>query len=329
MDHHHLPKRSASHGTLRSSYAYHGRPNNASSPLRLLHKPLRSVNENSALLPSPGALESMLKTTTETGDIGIFSIRPLASPQRKGAFINISQNQPRPRRSVDEVYGHYHRNRFPGNRDTTSEILSMYTSDSQKSLAGNLSPISTDDFALRSLSMTTCGSRHLPHQNSTTTLQSQASGSSLLQRPRSPFPYPTRLKRPGVRPASPALTDAGRVDYSRMVEIDRISLVRCLLSLHPLLANGTLTLVRSGPFTERTSPSTHLDQEDLLLLASGWISMTPITIHMAMGHPRFVNLHGIHHLFAVSLQHLLLLEMLLSVVGLTAHLQEHQVLLQL
>ncbi|KAK1981443.1 hypothetical protein LZ30DRAFT_83437 [Colletotrichum cereale] len=53
-------------------------------------------------------------------------------------------------------------------------------------------------------------------------MQSQLS-SGILQRPRSPFPYPTRLKRPGVRPSSPALTENGLVDYSRMVEIDRIS----------------------------------------------------------------------------------------------------------
>ncbi|RYP76916.1 hypothetical protein DL771_001469 [Monosporascus sp. 5C6A] len=163
MDHHRLPRRSASHGTLRDSYAYHGRPGTGPSPVRPFRKPLRSVNENSVLLPSPGALESMLKTTTETGDIGIFSIKPVTSPT------------------------------------------------------------STEDFGLRPFSITTCGSRYVSRYGSTATLQSQASGGH-LQRPRSPFPYPTRLKRPGMRPASPALTETGHVDYSRMVEIDRISL---------------------------------------------------------------------------------------------------------
>ena len=229
MEHYRPPKRSVSHGTLRGSYAYHGRPSPSSSHhVRPLHKPLRSVNENSSLLPSPGALESMLKTTTETGDIGIFSIKPITSPQRRGTFSDMGQSlrpQPRPRRSVDELYGHYHRSRHPGNRDTTSELLTMYTSDSQRSIGSSFSPASTEEPGFRSSSMTTYGSRCLPHHGSTTTLQSQGSGSSQLQRPRSPFPYPTRLKRPGVRPVSPALTDAGVVDYSRMVEIDRISLV--------------------------------------------------------------------------------------------------------
>lgn len=47
----------------------------------------------------------------------------------------------------------------------------------------------------------------------------------LIQRPRSPFAYPARLKRPGFRPSSPALTDDGSVDYSRRAEIDRLSMV--------------------------------------------------------------------------------------------------------
>lgn len=227
MEQHRFPKRSTSHGTLRGGYGYHGRPSprpSSSHPVRPFHKPLRSVNENSSLLPSPGALESMLKTTTETGDIGIFSIKPITTPRRRGTFSDMGQSlqpQPRPRRSVDELYGHYHRN-----RDTTSELLSMYTCDSQRSFRSDLSPASTEEPGLRSVSMTTYGSRGPPRHGSITTLQSQGSGSSQLQRPRSPFPYPTRLKRPGVRPVSPALTDTGLVDYSRMVEIDRISLVR-------------------------------------------------------------------------------------------------------
>ncbi|KAI1639480.1 hypothetical protein F4809DRAFT_638510 [Biscogniauxia mediterranea] len=223
MEPHRVPKRSASHGTLRGSYSSHGRLGPGPSPMRPLHKPLRSVNENSVLLPSPGALESMLKTTTETGDIGIFSIKPVPlSPQRRDAFSDLGQLHPSPRRSVDDLSRRGIARRPPCNRDTTSEIVSMYGTESQKSGTSTLSPASTEYLGPRSYSMTTCGSRHLSHHKSTATLQSQGSGSH-LQRPRSPFPYPTRLKRPGVRPSSPALTENGRVDYSRMVEIDRTS----------------------------------------------------------------------------------------------------------
>ncbi|KAI1394144.1 uncharacterized protein F4822DRAFT_38491 [Hypoxylon trugodes] len=220
MEQHRLPRHSSSHGTLHSSYS-HGRVAHGPSPIRPLHKPLRSVNENSVLLPSPGALESMLKTTTETGDIGIFSIRPVPpSPQRRDTLSDIGQQHCSPRPSIEELR-HRNNGKYSSScRDTASEIISMYGSESHKSTTSTLTPASSEDVGLRSYSMTTCGSRHLSHHRSTTTLQSQASGGP-LQRPRSPFPYPTRLKRPGVRPASPALTEGGRVDYSRMVEIDR------------------------------------------------------------------------------------------------------------
>lgn len=227
MEQHRFPRRSASHGTLRSGYSSHGGPAPGHPPFRPLHKPLRSVNENSVLLHSPGALESMLKTTTETGDIGIFTIRPVPpSPLiPRDTRSEIGQLYPRPRRSIDNMHRQNHAMRLPSHRDTTSEVFSVYGTDSLKSGTSNLSPNSTEDTGQRSYSMTTCGSRHLSHHRSTNTLQSQASGGSHLQRPRSPFPYPTRLKRPGVRPASPAVTENGQIDYSRMVEIDRISYV--------------------------------------------------------------------------------------------------------
>ncbi|KAK7987684.1 hypothetical protein PG989_007999 [Apiospora arundinis] len=216
-----LPRRAASHGTLRSSYANHARP---------LHKPLRSVNENSALLPSPGALESMLKTTTETGDIGIFTIKPIrtssnitpSSAQHDTQGSSTQYRMP-VRRSTDDFRRQDDRRRLPSYRDTTSEILSMYGSTSQGSSANSVFSHSIDDLSQRSYSMTTVGSRHLSHNKSSNTLQNHFSGGT-LQRPRSPFPYPTRLKRPGARPSSPAVTESGLVDYSRMVEIDRISL---------------------------------------------------------------------------------------------------------
>ncbi|KAI0890407.1 uncharacterized protein GGS22DRAFT_183752 [Annulohypoxylon maeteangense] len=222
MDPYRLPRHSSSHGTLRSSYSQ-GRPPHGPPPGRPLHKPLRSVNENSVLLPSPGALESMLKTTTETGDIGIFSIKPVPpSPKRRDTLSELSQQRLSPRPSIEELHRRNNGKHLPSYRDTTSEIISMYGSESHKSATSTLTPTSSEEIGLRSYSMTTCGSRHLSHHRSTTTLQSQASGGP-LQRPRSPFPYPTRLKRPGVRPASPALTENGRIDYSRMVEIDRSS----------------------------------------------------------------------------------------------------------
>lgn len=202
----------------------------------------------------------MLRTTTETGDIGLFSIRPVRSistlnipgpptPSRHGQtksastprltaplrartpLSNIVPTRPSTSDSFDTHSSlRDDRRCLPSYRDTASEIISMYASDSQRSTHSPFSPNYHDD--QRSFSMTSCSSRALPNKSSTGTMQSQASGPA-LQRPRSPFPYPTRLKRPGVRPSSPAVTESGAVDYSRMVEIDRVSQVcylPCLLS---------------------------------------------------------------------------------------------------
>lgn len=234
MDAARLRQRSASHSSLRSQYRYQTRMINYTNPRPSAQRyPLRSVNENVALLRSPGPLESMLKTTTETGDIGIFSIRPnsssasFARPTRSKSHPR-EANLPLPLRSLGYGENYYchpdDHKRLRSYHDTTSEIISLYGSESQQTLLSSVSPTSLEDDP-RSYSMTTtASSKRIPSQKSTGTLQSQSSGSG-FQRPRSPFPYPTRLKRPGVRPASPALRENGDIDYSRMVELDRFSQV--------------------------------------------------------------------------------------------------------
>ncbi|RGP61958.1 hypothetical protein FSPOR_9628 [Fusarium sporotrichioides] len=166
--------------------------------------PFQSLNETSILLRPPGPLESMLKTTTETGDLGIYSIN-LPSlgtrhyPPHSRASHKDKRRQSRSRRNGFK-YGATSDDRklLPSYRDPTSEILSLY--------GGSQTPYSS--------------SRRVPSYKSSGTFSSQRSNSG-LQCPRSPFPYPAHLKRPGVRPSSPAATDDGLVDYRRMVEIDR------------------------------------------------------------------------------------------------------------
>ncbi|KAK3394725.1 hypothetical protein B0H63DRAFT_56048 [Podospora didyma] len=227
MEQLHTARRSASHGALNRSYAADHYHCPRVPPSHAFSRPLRSVTENASILPSPGPLESMLKTTTETGDIGLFSIKPTRSTATFHGSLRRRRMYSAPRpvgiSSSDVVETSSlrdDRRHLPSYRDTASEIISMYASDSQRSVSSSLSP-RFDVLGQRSYSMTTCSSRQLPNQKSNGTLQSQPSGS--LQRPRSPFPYPTRLKRPGVRPSSPALTENGAVDYRRMVEIDRVS----------------------------------------------------------------------------------------------------------
>ncbi|KFA78372.1 hypothetical protein S40288_04947 [Stachybotrys chartarum IBT 40288] len=264
MDQAHHRQRSTSYGSLQG--AYRVQSDSGYAPIRPSgqRRPLRSVDENSAFLRSPGPLESMLKTTTETGDIGIFSISPSSLPATTYRPPSHSRNYPSETRSLprsrtgtyDDGYCQDDRRWLPSYRDTTSEIISLYTSDTQPSHSRSFSPTLED--SRRSYSLTTCSSRHMPSHKSCATIQSQCSASG-MQRPRSPFPYPTRLKRPGVRPSSPALTESGIVDYSRMVELDRVSHRTIHGSYRPTYNHPVRrplpASLRSGPHSTVSLPS--------------------------------------------------------------------------
>ncbi|KHN96426.1 uncharacterized protein MAM_05715 [Metarhizium album ARSEF 1941] len=225
--------KTASNGSLHSTYTSYGShfpPSTGVPRGQFPHRrrALRNASHNSILPPSPGPLTSMLKTTTETGDISIFSIQPPVTPaayhQYPRARPDILDGAPpakyTPKKGENFYYADDHRH-FRSYRDTASEIISLYGYDSQPFYMTPGSPM-FDDISHRSYSITTNSSRQLPSQKSSGTLQSQSSRSG-LQRPRSPFPYPTRLKRPGVRPASPAVAENGCIDYNRMIELDRVS----------------------------------------------------------------------------------------------------------
>ncbi|RDA92629.1 hypothetical protein CP533_1442 [Ophiocordyceps camponoti-saundersi (nom. inval.)] len=230
----HTRQRSASHGSLNSAYKdscrAHGRlaagtPSNVKPSSS--RRPLRSVNENAALLRSPGPLESMLKKTTETGDIGVFTIRAsILPPARQRSRSHVADAGPFPGppvRMPDDGRGQDEQRCFRSYRDTTSEIISLYGSDNNNQYwLSSTSP--TADDGHRSYSLTTCSSHRIPSQKSSGTLQSQSSGGyGSLGRSRSPFPYPTRLKRPGIRTPSQALADNGSIDYGRTGELNRVS----------------------------------------------------------------------------------------------------------
>ncbi|CZR50606.1 uncharacterized protein PAC_00480 [Phialocephala subalpina] len=177
----------------------------------------------------PKGLESMLKTTTETGDIGMFSIKPSRVPQspntprRMGNGFN-ELRMPKTRQPF-QPYGVPmvdDRRRLPSYaRDNSSDVHSMYETSSQKSARSASRAFDDPDYRSYSMTQTSYTSYTLSNHRSYASLRSQPDGNGIVQRPRSPFAYPTRLKRPGFRPSSPALTDGGAVDYSRRVEIDR------------------------------------------------------------------------------------------------------------
>ena len=205
--------------------------------------PLRAVDDNAILLKSPGPLESMLKTTTETGDIGLFTIgsRPWPAtyhqpPHRRPILPEMPvASSGHSRHFQDRHCFQDDRLGLPSSyRDTTSEILSLYDSEAQFSRI--ITPSNEDE--QRTYSLGPCTSRQLPSQRSTATLQ-DVSSTGAPECPRSPFPYPTRLKRPGMRPASPAVTNSGTAFCVRRPEVDRSCQV-CSVGIFGKLSDNLL-----------------------------------------------------------------------------------------
>ncbi|QBZ63792.1 hypothetical protein PoMZ_05482 [Pyricularia oryzae] len=195
-------RRAASHGALNVAYNSQARPTPRSLLRQGSQAHLADANEYPALLPLPGPLESMLKTTTETGDIGTFSIRPSATfhqlPRQHAAFWDDgSRSTPqRQTESVERSGGRVRREddrrRLPSYRDpSTPDIISM-------------------------------------------------------------------LKRPGVRPSSPALTENGNVDYTRMIGIDHVSYTAADISSKQSSETTAVPQVRFQPPHALTSQPTLL-----------------------------------------------------------------------
>ncbi|KFY08013.1 hypothetical protein V492_06608 [Pseudogymnoascus sp. VKM F-4246] len=231
-------------------------------------RPFNPTMENNSPLLLPSGLNSMLKNTTETGDIGIFSIKPSRLPRHPAITRTAGRarsNAGNYRRAESQLP--YHgprvfslpstiddRTRLPSySRDATSDVASLYENSSQKS---SESSKILEDQDRRSYSMTLSSfpGYRLPNPHSSTSLSSQIDQSD-AQRPRSSFQYPARLKRPGFRPSSPALTDGGAVDYSRRVEIQReTSSPNCQnVSLRPLSLRSDVN--RSTPTGSGKVPS--------------------------------------------------------------------------
>ncbi|KAG6110813.1 hypothetical protein E4U14_002705 [Claviceps sp. LM454 group G7] len=229
------PSNGSLHGTF-TTYGSH-LPSASTGPRSQVptqRRPLRSISQNSSLSPSPGLLVSMLKTTTEMGDVRTF---PMQSQQQQHhpvtptAYHQLHRSRPDlvaatpskyiPNKRAENYYCAEDGRPFRSYRDTTSEIISLYAYDSQPPYFDSGSPM-LDDASHRSYSITTNSSRCLPSHKGSAIIQSHSSGGE-LQRPRSPFPYPARLKRPGIRSASPAVANNGCIEYSRMIELDRVS----------------------------------------------------------------------------------------------------------
>ncbi|KAK4960407.1 hypothetical protein LTR10_003302 [Elasticomyces elasticus] len=212
----------------------------ASHSVRSGHPPVPKAND---MFANAGVL-SMLKTSTDTGDIGALSFNhgrlpavPRASHQRRGHTARPSvSDMPRPGGSSHHYptgqNSHHHYAPSQNSRLSDSTFARRGSLTSMQSMPpalptvghGNHSlqmPTPTFDRARdsRSYSMTSApAAGQLPRHRSATSLKSAGHeprhGSRLhptdvppMPENRQPYVYPTRLKRPGYRSPSPALSE--------------------------------------------------------------------------------------------------------------------------
>ena len=168
-------------------------------------------------LETPSSIQSMLKNTTETGDVGQFWIKPAQVPSmvhRMPKPPNAATPVHAKKRQVGEHYypqkDNFQRLMYPGNADP-SMVTTSYHTRNQRSYRGRIASAGGEE-GERSYSMTQSSStsQSFSHRPSPTDFHLHDQENLRGSRPRSPFAYPTRLKRPGYRPSSPALSDYNR-----------------------------------------------------------------------------------------------------------------------
>ncbi|KAF2704188.1 hypothetical protein K504DRAFT_450934 [Pleomassaria siparia CBS 279.74] len=178
-------------------------------------------NASDLLSNAPGIM-SMLRTSTELGDMGSFAFdssytsnMPRGPGRRGGASSRLSTCSSQSNTSRRASSTHHQQwpstSSGPSRSTTRDHNMPLYMPDTLSPTTMNIQgssplfPRSRSRDEHRSLSMTNTS-------QPTFRLSSNRSLASLrphehAQRPRSPYHYPTRLRRPGYRPSSPALSD--------------------------------------------------------------------------------------------------------------------------
>ena len=160
---------------------------------------------------SLASIHGMLKNTTETGDIGQFSIKSAPTPHpvslvpaESPTYLHHHLNLPKHQVHQLEEYT-YHGQRRADNWPRTSTL--DYGGTGATSMVSLHHNKSQESFHLRPRQLANGPLGFSPSQSSHLDYSLSRHQSHTNLRPRSPFPYPTRLKRPNYRPSSPALTN--------------------------------------------------------------------------------------------------------------------------
>jgi hypothetical protein len=182
------------------------------------------AQENSGPLPTSKVFAGMLRTTTETGDIGIFSIKP----------SRISQPLNGPRRIYhppQPLFRHFQsrddRRNLPSyTHNASSEIQSTHDNASQRSVSQYSTVQDTNQHPYRSYSAA-CSSSTVSNRRPYATIANQTGLNGSSQRPSSPST--SRVMRP-PRPLLPVLVDGDGTGNLPSTEAERLLYVS--LSYH-------------------------------------------------------------------------------------------------
>ncbi|KAL8718389.1 MAG: hypothetical protein Q9225_004464 [Loekoesia sp. 1 TL-2023] len=176
---------------------------------------------NASSLPTASAIQSMLKNTTELGDVGLFAAKPTKLPRHSTGTAPHPQKQ------------HYYQPRGPyadyatGNHITQKRYYRtrydqrgypLRHNPSLRTNGGHSLISDSQDQRSDSVTQSSINSRRISVHPSLPNIRPYA---RVGPRPRSPYTYPSRLKRPGYRPFSPGFSEANVSDSALHSSVHR------------------------------------------------------------------------------------------------------------
>ncbi|KAL6714456.1 hypothetical protein ACLMJK_007880 [Lecanora helva] len=185
-------------------------------PENTVHKsrpraPLHHGDENSDVPRESPTIRSMLKNTTELGDVGQLVSHPSRMPVPNP---RVSSRMPS---KTQVISGKHHRlpphypmyNGYNG-RHAQGNVPSNRSGSSIHSYRAPRQRPSFEDNRAYSMTQSSYNSHSLTNRHPQSSGYNYSRGGVNGVRPRSPYAYPTRLKRPGHRPSSPTSNDVNR-----------------------------------------------------------------------------------------------------------------------
>ena len=178
-------------------------------------------NGKPSFSPSPSSIQNMLRNTTETGDIGQLHARTV---HRSPSAFQADARARQPASSRLDRHGgmskdmHEHadtraRGRSEAAHDASDADKSSLSSQNGMRRQHPMAGPSLEEYRSWSMTQSSYVSHSLASRDPYAYQSHHSRGTGPRGRPRSPFAYPTRLKRPGYRPSSPALSDLHHPSY--------------------------------------------------------------------------------------------------------------------